>query len=79
MEAEVATEPGDAATLEALHELVAGIPAATPVTCEGEADLPDTSGVTLRTLIDTPAEAPALEASATGQRDRSLSRTRAAG
>ena len=59
--AEVASEAGDAATLEALHELVAGIPAETPVTCEGAADLADTSGVTLRTLIETPAEAPALE------------------
>ena len=61
VEAEVASEAGDAATLEALHELVAGIPAETPVTCEGAADLADTSGVTLRTLIETPAEAPALE------------------
>jgi TRAP-type C4-dicarboxylate transport system substrate-binding protein len=34
VEAAVAAEPGNAATLEALHELVAGIPAETPVTCE---------------------------------------------
>jgi TRAP-type C4-dicarboxylate transport system substrate-binding protein/dienelactone hydrolase len=59
--AEVGSEAGDPAMLEALHELVAGIPAETPVTCEGAAGLADTSGVTLRTLIETPAEAPALE------------------
>jgi hypothetical protein len=43
VEAEVAAQPGNAATLEALHELVAGIPAETPVTCEG---LAESSGAT---------------------------------
>ena len=60
VEAELATDPDDAAILEALHELVAGIPAESPVTCERVGDVPDTSGITLRTLIAAPVEHPSL-------------------
>ena len=60
VEAELATDPDDAAILEALHDLVAGIPAESPVTCERVGDVPDTSGITLRTLIAAPVEHPSL-------------------
>jgi TRAP-type C4-dicarboxylate transport system substrate-binding protein/dienelactone hydrolase len=60
VEAELAADPRNAAILEALHELVAGIPAESPVTCERVGDVPDTSGITLRTLIAAPVEHPSL-------------------
>ena len=60
VEAELAADPDNAAILEALHELVAGIPAESPVTCERVGDVPDTSGITLRTLIAAPVEHPSL-------------------
>ena len=60
VEAGLAADPDNAAILEALHELVAGIPAESPVTCERVGDVPDTSGITLRTLIAAPVEHPSL-------------------
>lgn len=59
--AAVAGDGRNAATLEALHELVADIPAEPPVACHGAVEVSDTSGVTLRTLIDMPAEQPTLD------------------
>jgi dienelactone hydrolase len=60
VEAVLAEQPAQAATLEALHELVADIPAEPAATCVHDTELPNTSAVTLRTLIDAPAETTAL-------------------
>jgi TRAP-type C4-dicarboxylate transport system substrate-binding protein/pimeloyl-ACP methyl ester carboxylesterase len=60
VEAGLAADPAVAATLEALHELVDEIPPEPPVACENVDELQDTSHVTLRTLIDAPAERPSL-------------------
>jgi TRAP-type C4-dicarboxylate transport system substrate-binding protein/dienelactone hydrolase len=66
VEAAIARDPDDAATLEALHELVDDVPAETPVSCPNAAELPDTSGITLRTLIEAPPETPTLSGTDAG-------------
>jgi TRAP-type C4-dicarboxylate transport system substrate-binding protein/dienelactone hydrolase len=62
VEQTLAASPDAAATLEALHELVADIPGESAASCESAPEAPDTSDVTLRTLIDRPIEAPSLQA-----------------
>lgn len=61
VEATIADDTRDSATLEALRELIADLPAEPAVSCSGAPGVVDTSGVTLRTLIEMPAEQPALE------------------
>lgn len=66
VQAELAGNSSDAATLEALRELVEDIPADPPATCDDTPALPDTSDVTLRTLIEGPVEDPSLDSAESG-------------